>query len=198
MPPEPAHQPGFTAAVLAGGRSTRMGTDKAFLRIGGELLIARQLRVLKEAGAAELLISGRKGVDYADSGARVVYDEETDAGPLAGLVAILHAASFPIVLVLAVDMPNMTSAMLRKILAQCENNSGCVPADNEGFQPLAAAYPKTALALARQCLKDRTYAMREFASRAVKRGVARRLELEPSDRNHFANWNHPWDWPTQR
>src|SRR5271170_4362015 len=90
----------FSAAVFAGGASTRMGTDKAFLRLGRELLIERQLRCLRESGAAEVLISGRMGVDYSRFGLTVVHDERPDSGPIAGLAAILKAATFERILVL--------------------------------------------------------------------------------------------------
>src|SRR5271170_3122087 len=134
--------PRCSGAVLAGGRSTRMGVDKAFLRVGRELLIERQLRCLRAAGAGELLISGRNGVDYSSFGARGVYDQHADAGPLAGVAAVLQASSCPQVFVLAVDLPAMTSAMVRKIISRCGDNSGCVPVDDDGIQPLAAVYPK--------------------------------------------------------
>jgi molybdopterin-guanine dinucleotide biosynthesis protein A len=185
----------FSAAVMAGGHSTRMGTDKAFLRVGHEVLIERQLRCLREAGAAELLISGREGVDYSSFGTKVVFDEKADCGPLAGLAAVLASASSECLLVLAVDMPAMRASMLKKIISQCKQDAGCVPRDEDGFQPLAAAYPKSLLPLARRQLEEARYSMHKFVVKALEEEFVSALDIEPSDQKYFANWNQPADWP---
>ncbi len=184
----------FSAAVFAGGASTRMGTDKAFLRIGDELLIERQIRCLREAGAAQLVISGRVGVDYSRFGLAVVHDERPDCGPLAGLAAILKAAYFEKTLVLAVDMPAMTPPLLKKIVTLSEDELGCVPVDDRGFEPLAAVYSKQLLPLAEALLAAERYSMQEFVMEALERGLVRTLQIEPEDRLHFINCNWPSDW----
>jgi molybdopterin-guanine dinucleotide biosynthesis protein A len=184
----------FSGAVLAGGRSTRMGTDKAFLRIGDELLIERQLRGLRETGATELLISGRSGADYAEFQGKVVYDEHLDAGPLAGLASLLKAAAYPLIVVLAVDMPAITPAMLIKILATCSENCGCVPIDGDRFEPLAAAYPKQLLALAEDRVANGKYSMHGLVSQAISEKLMQPLVIDAQDRGCFVNWNEPFDW----
>ena len=55
----------LSAVILAGGRSVRMGRDKALLRINGETLLARTTRLAHEAGAAPVYLSGREGVPGA-------------------------------------------------------------------------------------------------------------------------------------
>ncbi len=183
---------------MAGGRSTRMGTDKALLRIGGELLIERQLRCLREAGAEELLISGRTGAEYAIVPIKTVYDRHPDSGPLAGLAAILDAAAHELVLVLAVDMPAMNPAMLRKIVSLSKDDFGCIPMDEVGYQPLAAVYPKAAFPLATRQLLTEHYSMQNFARSAIAQGLAASFEVEPAERVCFTNWNRRSDWtPTE-
>jgi molybdopterin-guanine dinucleotide biosynthesis protein A len=184
----------FSAGVLAGGRSIRMGADKSFLRVGNELLIERQLRCLRETGPKELLISGRRGVDYSSLGADVIYDQHPDCGPLAGVAALLTASSCPIILILAVDTPAILPVMLNKIVSQCTANSGCVPIDENGFQPLAAAYPKTAHLLAQECLRNRELSVQAFVKQALAEGLVQSLPIEPSERIYFVNWNRPSDW----
>jgi len=186
----------FSAGVLAGGRSTRMGTDKSFLRVGGELLIERQLRHLREAGAVELLISGRRGVDYSSLGADVIYDQQADSGPLAGVAALLRASSCSMMLILAVDMPCILPVMITKILSRCSDNLGCVPVDDHGVQPLAAAYPTIAQSLAERCLKNRWLSVQAFAKQTLGEGLVQSLRIEPSERVYFTNWNQPSDWIT--
>ena len=185
----------FSAVVLAGGRSLRMGRDKAFLRVGNELLIERQLRCLRETGARELLISGRAGIDYSCFGATVVRDRQPGAGPLTGVVAALNASSSETVLVLAVDIPAMTSRMLLKIISLSQGGLGCVPLDEKGFQPLVAVYPRAALPLAEQYLRNGQYSMQGFVEAAIAKDLIRPLEIQPSERVCFTNWNQPSDWP---
>ena len=184
----------FSAGVLAGGRSTRMGTDKSFLRVGGELLIERQLRYLREVGAVELLISGRGGVDYSSLRADVIYDQQADSGPLAGLAALLKASSCSMMLILAVDMPGILPVMLNKILSRCTDNLGCVPVDDHGLQPLAAAYPTIAYSLAERCLRNGELSVQAFANQAFEQGLVQSLRIELSERIYFTNWNQPSDW----
>jgi len=183
----------FSAAVLAGGRSVRMGTDKAFLRLSGEFLVERQLRCLLEAGAAELLISGRANADYSRFDVKVIHDEHSAAGPLAGLAAVLKAAAFQKVLVLAVDMPAMTSKMLVKLLTLGETNSGCVPTGDHKFQPLVAVYSKTLLPIAEAQLESGHYSMQEFVRQAIVKDLVRLLPVEPAEEICFTNWNQPSD-----
>lgn len=171
-----------------------MGTDKAFLRVGNDLLIERQLQCLRESGAAELLISGRTDVDYSRFTARIVCDELPDAGPLAGVAAALKASSWRLVFVLAVDMPKMTPAMVGKILSRCSETVGCVPFDDHGFQPLGAAYPVSLLPLAEQLLRIGKYSMQEFVGQAITEGFLQTLQLEPAERIYFTNINFPQEW----
>ena len=184
----------FSAVVLAGGLSTRMGTDKAFLRVGNDLLIERQLRCLRESGATELLISGRAEVDYSYFAAKVIRDEFPQAGPLAGVAAALKASSSRLVFILAVDMPRMTPAMIGKILSRCENAAGCVPFDRNGFQPLAAAFPSRLLPLAEHLLRTGRYSMQEFVGQAISEGFIQTLQLEQAEQTYFTNMNHPHEW----
>ena len=64
----------FGAVILAGGKSSRMGRDKAFLEIGGPSLLARQISLVRDIGAAEIFISGRKGVNYSGFNCCVLTD----------------------------------------------------------------------------------------------------------------------------
>jgi len=100
----------ITAVILAGGKSSRMGRDKAFLPFRGQPLIEHALQVVREAGAAEVLISGRPEQDFSHYDCPVLLDLESDCGPLGGIERGLAVAAHPLVLILAVDLPHMTPA----------------------------------------------------------------------------------------
>lgn len=134
----------FSAVILAGGKSSRMGRDKAWLEVGSQTLLARQIELVRELGAREVFISGRPDVDYAEFDCRVLQDEVPNAGPLAGIAAALEAAKASLVFVLAVDMPNMSADCLRRLVASCTEKAGAVPRVNGAIEPLAAFYPTAA------------------------------------------------------
>lgn len=183
----------FSGVVLAGGRSTRMAKDKAFLELGGELLLARQIRLLREAGVAEVLISVRADRGYFGFDAKVVYDACPGLGPLGGLVASLKAASHPMLLVLAVDMPAMTAEILQKLISYCPGDLGCVPIGSGRLQPLAALYPRQMLALASSHLERDERSLQSLVRAGVANGFLRLMEIDTSDATHFGNWNRPED-----
>src|SRR5438045_208943 len=114
----------FSAVILAGGKSSRMGRDKAFLEIGGQTLLARQIQLVRAIGANEIFISGREGPDYSDFGCQVLKDRFHDAGPLAGIESALTAISTPLVLVLAVDLPDMSATFLKQLFLCSTTNVG--------------------------------------------------------------------------
>src|SRR5690349_130325 len=85
----------FSAVILAGGKSSRMGRDKAWLEINGQILLTRQIELVQAGGATEVFISGRAGMDYSAFGCRVLQDRFPNAGPLAGIERALDAAIAP-------------------------------------------------------------------------------------------------------
>lgn len=142
----------FSAVILAGGKSSRMGRDKAFLEVDGRPILARQIQLVRDVGADEVFISGRGNTNYAPFNCPVLRDRFTDTGPLAGIEAALNATSSPLLLVLAVDMPHMSADLLRQLGTHCTETVGAIPRVNGAVEPLAAFYPKASLSLATQLL----------------------------------------------
>ena len=185
----------FSAVILAGGQSSRMGRDKAFLEIGGQTLLARQIETARAAGATEVFISGRDEVDYSAFNCRVLKDNFPAAGPLAGTEAALAAATNPLLLVLAVDLPAMTTEFLQRLRAGCAKNIGAIPRVNETLEPLAAFYPKAAHTNAEKMLAEKKFAVKDFAGGCVQAGLAVFIAFSATDSVHFKNCNLPADLP---
>lgn len=184
----------FSAVILAGGKSLRMGRDKAWLEISGQTLLARQIVHAREAGALEVFISGRAEADYSMFNCPILQDKFPGAGPLAGIERALGAAKFPLVLVLAVDLPQLSVEFLRRMAARCSETCGVVPKLANHLEPLAAFYPKAAHALALAGLERGDFAVKDFAEDCVQSGVSRFIELDTGEARHFANWNSPADF----
>jgi molybdenum cofactor guanylyltransferase len=188
----------ITGAILAGGRSSRMGRDKAFLPFpapDGPPLIARQAALLRSLGITDLIISGRADTDYATAipDGRLVYDTVPDAGPLAGLAAILAAASHPWVLILAVDLPQLTPAYLQKLISTGGGHHGVVPQGPHGYEPLAALYPRTLLPRLQAALDAGQFSLQKLLHESIEAALIKALPLEPTELNQLSNWNTPAD-----
>ena len=185
----------FSAVILAGGKSSRMGRDKTWLEVGGQSLLARQIGVVRESGAVEVFISGRANAGYSGFGCRVLRDNFPDAGPLAGIERALDAAQSPLLLVLAVDLPEMSAELLRRLSSGCSETCGAVPKLAGRIEPLVACYPKAAQPLAETLLRAGESAVAGFAKQCVQSSLARFVDLPASKTIFFANWNSPADLP---
>lgn len=133
----------LTGLLLAGGASTRMGTDKAALAVDGIPLARRAAAVLTETCAHVLVASGDgRRLDWL--GFPQVEDIEPGAGPLAGLVAGLETTPTPYAAVLAVDMPDASGAVLRLLAERIGEHQAAVPRTQHGQEPLHAVYAASA------------------------------------------------------
>jgi molybdopterin-guanine dinucleotide biosynthesis protein A len=125
--------------AVAGGRSLRMGRDKALLPWGTATLLDHTLDRLR-AVCSEVRILGGEDARYADRNVLVLADGIPDAGPLAGIRAGLESSGSRVGLFLAVDLPFVPTALLRRLLERAEGVDAAVPVTDDGPQPLCAAY----------------------------------------------------------
>jgi molybdenum cofactor guanylyltransferase len=183
----------FSAVILAGGESRRMGQDKAWLELGGQPLIRRAVSTVRDSGIQEVLISGRAGTDYSILGCPVLLDLEPGCGPLGGIERALATATAPLVLVVAVDLPGVTAAFLRQLAAQCDPLTGAVPKLRGELEPLAAIYPKRCHFIVRDCLLKCRRAARDFADVCLCEHAVRTFAVSGTDARCLHNWNSPAD-----
>jgi molybdenum cofactor guanylyltransferase len=153
-----------TAFVLTGGRSSRMGADKALLPFREQTLLVRTLDVAAAVAGRAIIVGARER--YAIYG-DVVEDVYSGCGPLAGIHAALSATQTELNLVLSVDMPLMSHEFLRWLLKQAHNTSDliAVPDALGGQQPLCAVYRRSVRVFAEQALKDGDYKIGHLFSR---------------------------------
>jgi molybdopterin-guanine dinucleotide biosynthesis protein A len=185
----------FTAVILAGGLSRRMGRDKALIQFEGQSLLSRAESVVRAAGAAEVLVSGRSELSIPNSNLRILLDLEPGGGPLGGIERGLYRASHPLVLMLAVDMPRMRSEVIQELLAACEACTGVIPCTGAGLEPLAAFYPRRCHSLALRFLQTARRSARDFAGECLRAGATREFHVPAHLSSCFENWNAPSDIP---
>lgn len=188
----------FAAALLAGGASTRMGTDKALLDWHGVPLWRAQLGKLMDLNPAWLLLSCRENQHLKNVFAEFVFDPPDNPGPMGAIARCLEITRLPL-LVLAVDMPHMTPAFLRSMLDACPDAScGLVCRTTEGFEPLCALYPPGAWPLFQESLLQKNWRLQSLAGRLVAAGLLRARDLKPDEVPLFFNANTPeeYAWTT--
>jgi molybdopterin-guanine dinucleotide biosynthesis protein A len=184
------------AVILAGGESSRMGRDKAWVELEGQPLIARALGTVRSSGISEIFISGRAGADYSMLRCNVLLDRESGLGPIAGIERALDTAQSSLLLVLAVDLPRMTAAFLRKLADSCDPLTGVVPKLRGQLEPLAAIYPRRCRFIAQDCLLKCHRAARDFAEACLRERAVRAFPVPRNDIECFDNWNSPSDTTT--
>ena len=171
-----------------------MGRDKALLPMPGPdfLLWQGQLRTLEEMRPEEIFWSGlgRPGVP---GHVRMISDAVENAGPLAGICACLNLLPSDLLVALAIDLPGMNAAFLKKLLARCSPSCGVVARHGDFFEPLAAIYPKGLHVLAAEHLSQGRYAMQDLIREAVQRGLLQTFSLDERDVPLFKNLNAPAD-----
>ena len=133
-----------TGAILAGGKSLRMGAKKAMLRVGRQLMVQRVADELKKV-FPEVIISGDDQEVGGSLGLPVVPDLVSLGVPICGIHAALHAARHPVVLAVACDMPFVTGNMAELMVSLVDGYDVAVPKRGEYLQPLFAVYCRSCL-----------------------------------------------------
>jgi molybdopterin-guanine dinucleotide biosynthesis protein A len=116
-----------TGIILAGGQSRRMGADKAFVVVDGQRLIDRVMGVLRQV-CGEIIIVSSDTRPYAMLDARLIPDSIRNFGAMAGLHAALQAMDTDLGVVVAVDMPFLSSPLLRAMVEAAAGWDAVIPA----------------------------------------------------------------------
>lgn len=175
------HRAGY---VLVGGRSSRMGRDKALLPFRGRTLVECVAQNVAIATGSVKLV-GDKG-KYGSLGLPVLEDRMPGCGPLSGIEAALADSAAELTLVVACDMPSLNPDFLHWILEEAEKTAAAVTwVRNE---PLCAVYRPAAHAAATEALIQGKYKVQfAFASLNVRC-------LTPTDTSPLTNTNTPEEW----
>ncbi len=138
--PQGPNKTACAAFILAGGKSSRMGTDKAFVMLDGCTLLERAFDLARTLTANVSIVGAASKFQRFS---RAVEDIFPGCGPLGGIHAALRSSEAELNLILAMDVPFLPAELLRRLMARAESNPemiAIVPRTGQGWQPLCAVY----------------------------------------------------------
>jgi len=197
--PEESKIQGVTASILAGGSSSRMGTNKALLKMDGTTLIEVVYRTLAKLFHEVILVTNSPG-DYDFIPCRKVADIYPGVGSIAGLHASLAASSSKRVFVAACDMPHINPELIRLLCSKAAEAEAVVPLNNEGLrEPLHAVYATAVLDQFQQAIEHEDRSILNLLDR-IKTTLVTQDEFcsIPGAAESFCNVNTPEEYERVR
>lgn len=170
-----------------------MGTNKAFLRIEGERLIDRTVRICRHLFKETILVT-QDPEAYLDLDINIVTDLEKGKGPLMGIFTGLFFASSPHIFVLACDMPFLNADFMKYMMEEADDYDLVIPHSTGGLEPLHAIYSRRLMGPIARLLKDNRLKISGFFPAAKKKiiEVERIREFDHPEKMFF-NLNQPAD-----
>jgi len=186
----------ISAVVLAGGRSRRLGTDKALLELDGQGLLSRAVRKLATLSDDLVVVTNMpEAYEHLALGVRFVPDERPGQGALMGIYSGLRASAHEHAVVVACDMPFFSVPLLRHMRQESAGCDVVIPRLGELLEPLHAIYGKRCLPFMADALdRGRRRIVTFFDS--VRVCYVRESTIDRFDPLHasFLNVNTAADW----
>ena len=177
--------------ILAGGKSKRMGTDKALLKIQNEPLLKRILDLINPF-CDSIKISGNN-IGYADFGAPIISDSFMGCGPIAGIYSCLLHSSTEWNLILGVDLPFLNVELIEYLISGVGDFDCIIPKHNSGIEPLAGLYHVRILPEVEKMIQSGDYKLMNMLGKLNTRYLDCAYLVEKYPRL-FTNLNRPEDY----
>jgi len=188
------HIAGVTGVILAGGKSSRMGSNKALLPYRGGRFVEAIHRQLANIFAEVLMVTNNPE-QYEFLPCRKVPDLHAGMGVLAGIHSGLYHSSSPAIFVVACDMPYLVDELIRHLAGRADAGGVLIPESPGGLEPLHAVYGKGCLAAIEATLLSGQRKIVSFFDRAnVSRMNQEQVALFDPVFESFININTPSDY----
>lgn len=149
--------------ILAGGKSSRMGADKAMLSFCGKPLI-KHICDLIEPFCVEVIVSGYRD-EYESLGMKILPDLYANIGPISGIYSALRYSTTEWTLIVSVDTPMINCELLEFLISNKEYFESVVPTHDSGLEPLIALYNRSALPSVKEMIDTENYRIADLLSR---------------------------------
>ena len=175
-----------TAVILAGGKSSRMGFDKQYIKLNGVLLIERQMQMLQNI-FSEIVVVSNKPELYQDYNCILVEDQLRNFGPMGGIHAGLMAAKNQFSYFIACDMPHINEDYIMhmlNIIKEGPDNQAIITRFGQWLEPFNAFYSKSAISVFEQAYHEKT----KKISKILEKAQVRYIE-EAEARSYSPDWS---------
>ncbi len=152
----------ITAFLLAGGKSTRMGTDKGMALLHGKEMAVHMTTLLQKVFQDVIIIANHP--DYSAFHLPVYDDLLIDKGPLGGIYTGLTYSNTPWNFFIACDMPYMRSEIIESLSGHLNDQDVVVPFNQNRFEPLCAFYNKSCMRIIENQLEQEDYSLQKLIS----------------------------------
>lgn len=149
--------------VLAGGKSSRMGRDKALLDFKGQALLAYMLDLIRPF-CSGTFISGNNP-EYQMFGVEVIPDMYADKGPISGIFSVLSSSQNEWNLIVSVDVPMVNNELLQYLIDNRSSYDAVVPVHSKGTEPLIALYHKRIVPIIQEMIQANDYKLMNLTRR---------------------------------
>jgi molybdopterin-guanine dinucleotide biosynthesis protein A len=181
----------MTGVILAGGESTRMGKNKAFIEINGKRIIDRTVSLFREIFDDVLLVTNTP-LDYIELKVRIVTDLVPGKGSLGGIYTGLFFSSSPKAFFAGCDMPFLDRRVIQYFLSLAQTADIVVQRTKDYWQPLHAIYPRTLLKPIERLLQQGELAIiKAYQGLRVREVTGEELKPFDPDLHTLSNINTP-------
>jgi molybdopterin-guanine dinucleotide biosynthesis protein A len=181
----------LSGIILSGGKSTRMGENKAFIEIEGVPIIRRIQSVFERLFDEIIIVTDQKEI-FSSLNAKIYEDLIPNRGVLGGLYTGLFFSSFGFSFYVACDMPFLKEPVIKFLIENIDGYDAVVPKTKDGLQPLHAIYSKNCLEPVKKIIDEGKFRIIDLYSMVRVKIVEERefFSLDPM-RESFINVNTP-------
>jgi molybdopterin-guanine dinucleotide biosynthesis protein A len=183
----------ITGAILAGGRSSRMGRDKALLDLDGRPFIEHIANTLRAVFEHVIIVSGHKS-EYEFLMMPIYQDLYKDCGPLAGIYTALVKANNAATFIASCDIPFLSTSFIHYVIERDRHNDVTVVLGGNSLEPLCGLYKKSCIPIIKKQLQEGEYAVRACLKKLHTTILSPPIDA-PRNRVHpLMNINTPRDY----
>jgi molybdopterin-guanine dinucleotide biosynthesis protein A len=181
----------ITGIILSGGKSIRMGENKAFIQIEGVSIIQRIYDLFNELFQEVIIVTNQKDL-FSDFHSKIYSDLIPNKGALGGLYTGLFFSSFRYSFCVACDMPFLKKSLIQYLIENIKDEDVIIPRTIDGLQPLHAIYSKDCLDPIRRMIDEGKEKIIDLYHLVKVKIVEEKdfLSLDPG-RDSFINVNTP-------
>ncbi len=182
----------ITAIILAGGKSSRMGSDKSLLKLGDKTLIEHVVNALRPYVSSIIIVTNNEEKFSFLNKVSFVPDIKKNQGPFIGLISGIRAIDTKWCFATSCDMPLIDGKII-DFLWKRKNGYIASPVSNEGYEPLISLYSKDILPFAEDMMAENMRSINKFIATMEHRGFVDKIDknelLEVFDKKVFLNIN---------